>query len=179
MTPLHTGSRRGIGIRAIALSAILGAGLLVAVIAAARWAPWRQVAGAVTARANQDDLNASRDARRAALRQVWRTLEEYRAANGAWPSDLDALREFAPIIDDVLAPPPLSERGAFAIDFDALRAPGDGGPAWVVVDDPGYRVPGAAGDASALEPFRMALLGTGEVMSVEEARRRGVRWGGE
>ena len=179
MTPLHTGSRRGIGIGAIALSAILGAGLLIAVVAVARWAPWRQAAGVMAARANEDDLAASRDLRRAALRQVWRSLEEYRAANGEWPANLAALREFAPIIDDVLAPPPLSERGGYTIDLDALRAPADGGPAWVVVDDPGYRVPGAAGDASALEPFRVILLGTGEVMSVEEARRRGARRGGE
>lgn len=157
----------------LALAAILALALLAVVVAVALWAPWRQGAGALAARMNQDDLAAARDVRAAALRQVWRSLEEFRAANGAWPADLDALRAFAPIIDDVLAPPPLSERGAYSIDFAALNAPPARGPARIIVDDPGYRVPGAAGDPSALEPFRVVLLNTGEVVSVPELSRRG------
>lgn len=159
--------------RLVALAAILALALLAAVVAVAVWAPWRQAAGSLAARVNQDDLAAARDVRAAALRQVWRTLEEFRAANGAWPADLESLRAFAPIIDDVLAPPPLSERGAYSIDFAALNAPPARGPARIIVDDPGYRVPGAAGDPSALEPFRMVLLSTGEVISAPESSRRG------
>jgi hypothetical protein len=154
-------------------AALLALTLLAAVVAVAVWTPWRQAAGSLTARANQDDLAAARDVRAAALRQVWRTLEEFRAANGAWPADMDALRAFAPIIDDVLAPPPLSERGAYSIDFAALNATPARGPARIIVNDPGYRVPGAAGDPSALDPFRVVLLSTGEVVSVPDASRRG------
>ncbi len=169
------GERSRAGLRALFGAAAIALGALALVVGLAVWAPWRQAAGLVTARINEESLSAARDARRAALRQVWRTLSDYKAEHGAWPANLDELRAFAPIIDDVLAPPPLSERGEFVIDFEALRAPADGGPAWVIVDDPGYRAPGAAGDASALEPFRVVLLGTGDVLSVEEARRRGAR----
>jgi hypothetical protein len=164
-------SGRGILFAGIALSLTT----VAAVVAVAVWAPWRQAAGSLAARVNQDDLAAARDVRAAALRQVWRTLEEFRAANGAWPADLETLRAFAPIIDDVLAPPPLSEHGAYSIDFAALNAPPARGPARIIVDDPGYRVPGAAGDPSALEPFRVVLLQTGEALMLEEARRRGAR----
>lgn len=155
------------------LASALGVGALVGVLALLLWAPWRQGAGVLAARVNEAELVAARDARAAALRQVWRTLEEFRAANESWPADLDALRAFAPIIDDVLAPPPLSIRGAYTIDFTALNAPPARGPARIIVDDPGFRVPGAAGDPSALEPFRVVLLSTGEVISASEASRRG------
>lgn len=161
--------------RMLVSAALLSLTLLAAVVAVAVWAPWRQASGTLAARINQDDLAAARDVRAAALRQVWRTLEEFRAAHGAWPADLDALRDFAPIIDDVLAPPPLSERGGYTIDFAALNAPPARGPARIIVDDPGYRVPGAAGDPSALEPFRVVLLDAGEVVTAPEASRRGAQ----
>lgn len=173
-SPQHE-ERSQAGFRALFAATAIALGALALVVGMAVWAPWRQAAGLATARVNEQSLSAARDARRAALRQVWRSLSEYKAEHGAWPANLDELRAFAPIIDDVLAPPPLSERGEFEIDFEALSAPSDGGPAWVVVDDPGYRAPGAAGDDSALEPFRVVLLGTGEALSLEEARRRGAR----
>jgi len=162
--------------RMVVFAALFAMGLLAAIIAAAVWAPWRQAAGSLAVRAHREELAAAREYRAAALREIWRTLEQFRAVHGAWPTDLPSLRAFAPIVDDALDPPPLSERGAYTIDFAALNAPPAAGPTRIIVDDPGIRAPGAAGDPSALEPFRVVLLSTGEVVGLQDANRRGVRW---
>lgn len=157
----------------LVFAVLLALALLAAVVAVAVWAPWRQAAGSLAARINQDDLAAARDSRAAALRQVWRTLEEFRAAHGAWPADMDALRAFAPIVDDVLAPPPLSGEVGYTIDFEPLHFHGYRGPSRVIVDDPGFVIPGSGSNPDAFKPFRVMLLETGEVVTWAEAARRG------
>jgi len=159
-------------VSALIVATAIGVGVTSAVVAVALWAPWRQGAGVLAARVNEAELVAARDARAAALRQVWRTLEEFRAAHGAWPADLDALRAFDPIIDDVLAPPPLSGGTGYTIDLAPLHFHGYRGPPRVIVDDPGFVIPGAASNPDAFRPFRVLLLETGEVLTWSEAARR-------
>jgi hypothetical protein len=169
----------GLGAGALALSGVIGLGAVAGVVALAVWAPWRGATGMVAARSSEEDLAQVRESRRSALREVWRGLERYRAARGAWPGSAREFVEAEPIVEDALAAPALSRDGAYVIDFGALTAAPDGGPARVIVDDPGYRAPGAAGNDAEFEPFRVVLLATGEVVGREEARRRGARFAGE
>ncbi len=170
-------SERAIGVRALFVAALIGMIGVGGVVALAVWAPWRSAAGFVATRSNEEDLALLRDSRARALREVWRALEAFRAERGEWPEDLDALAAFDPVVEDALAPPALSRDGAYVIDFAALHAPADGGPARVIVDDPGYRLPGAADAEERLEAFRVVLLSTGEAAGRTEARRRGARFG--
>lgn len=157
----------------LALGAVIALAGLAVVLAVALWAPWTRASGLAAVRSAEVEYSALRLQRAAALSRVWESLGRHRVERGEWPESQDALIDFDPVVADALEPPALSERGGYAIDLDALRDSDAGGPPRVIIMDPGYLGPAGRADEEWLEPFRIVLLSTGEVVDLATARRRG------